>query len=120
MNKELVAENTLFLMKRLAISFDEAWDNHTSDNIKSIEDRAFGECTYLKKFFFPKNIEFIGDYCFENCRELSYLWIPDGVKIGEGAFSGCSGLKKVELPFSMKNLDLEYLGLQQDVVTYGN
>ena len=39
MNKELVAENTLFLMKRLAISFDEAWDNHTSDNIKSACDK---------------------------------------------------------------------------------
>lgn len=44
----------------------------------------------------------IGERCFENCKSLEHIEIPDTVeKIGELAFSGCSKLEDIAIPDSV-------------------
>jgi hypothetical protein len=44
-------------------------------------------------------LETIGDSMFENCVNLSYVFLPDTVsEIGESAFAGCRNLDSVEIP----------------------
>ena len=47
----------------------------------------------------------IGESAFENCRTLTEIVIPDGVRcIGMTAFTGCTGLTEVSIPGSVKRI----------------
>lgn len=47
----------------------------------------------------------IDNYAFSNCKKLTSVTIPDGVKaIGALAFNGCSSLTSVNIPDSVKNI----------------
>ena len=38
----------------------------------------------------PSGMSVIGDYAFEDCRNLKYVFIPESViDVGYGAFYGC-------------------------------
>lgn len=64
--------------------------NPDNDNLISIGDGAFSECSYLRKVTLPYNIEEIGSYAFYNCfrAEVSFQNTKKIKKIGENAFSG--------------------------------
>lgn len=53
----------------------------------------------------PSTVKTIGAYAFENSQNLTNVTIPDGVTtIGEGAFSGCTGINEYTIPNSVTNI----------------
>lgn len=80
-------------------------------NLRSIRDRAFERCTKLKHtgdadsgIKFGSKMVFIGTNAFCNSTSIEKLTFAetsahaDGLNIGDGAFTGCTSLKSVEIP----------------------
>ena len=66
------------------------------NDITSIADHAFENCTGLTSITIPNSVTSIGSYAFENCTGLTSITIPNSVtSIGSYAFDGCSGLTSV-------------------------
>lgn len=73
--------------------------------VKSIENEAFKDCTYLKSITIPNSIVFIGDSSFENCCSLSSFVIPENiVSIEDYSFKGCSSLSSMIIPETVKTI----------------
>ena len=51
----------------------------------------------LKTIAFPKTLEYIGDYAFNDCTSLTEVVIPGSVHIRVNAFRGCVNIKKVHI-----------------------
>lgn len=77
-----------------------------SNDIISIQRKAFYHCIALKEVSFSKNLVSIGDYAFSYCEELSQITFPDKLKsIGKWAFCGCESLQGVSFPQSLVELE---------------
>ena len=60
----------------------------------------------VKEYRIPDGVMKIGDKAFSECSGLTSVTIPEGVvKIGIWAFSGCSELTSVEIPESVTEID---------------
>ena len=56
----------------------------------------------------PEGIISIGDYAFENCKNLEHIVLPQSLKsIDRGAFRHCENLKSVVLPSTVTSLSVE-------------
>ena len=72
------------------------------DNVASIGNSAFMECTRLTSVTIPDSVTTIGEFAFYNCYSLTSVTIGDSVaSIGEHAFKFCSRLTSVTIPKSM-------------------
>ncbi|HRZ55537.1 MAG TPA: leucine-rich repeat domain-containing protein, partial [Candidatus Paceibacterota bacterium] len=72
------------------------------DNVSSIGEAAFHECTGLTSIIIPDSVTSIGDYAFSNCTSLTTVLIPDSVtRIGGFAFAGCTSLSSIRIPSSV-------------------
>ena len=66
-------------------------------NITRIDDTAFGRCP-ISEIDIPTSVTYIGVATFANCKNLTNIVIPNNVTdIGFNAFLGCSNLKTVTL-----------------------
>ena len=81
----------------------------------SIGGRAFYHCESLESVTVrkdseagasaPENAE-IGDEAFAECRKLTHMEVPDGVKtIGVRAFDLCQAMKTIEIPDSVEKIE---------------
>lgn len=71
--------------------------------VEWIGERAFANCSGLKKIALTKSVQQIGQAAFMNCRSLEEFKIPKGVeRIEAFTFSGCENLRDVEFPSSVK------------------
>ncbi|UKI12794.1 MAG: leucine-rich repeat domain-containing protein [Oscillospiraceae bacterium] len=53
----------------------------------------------MKEIILGENIRTIAENAFYNCSVLESVTLPDGVtSIGDSAFQGCRELKKVNIP----------------------
>lgn len=53
----------------------------------------------------PDSVTGIGNYAFDNCRNLTNITIPNSVtSIGYGAFDNCRNLTSITIPDSVKNI----------------
>ena len=52
-------------------------------NVKRIENGAFSVCKNLRRVELPKNLIYIGDYEFQFCEKLEYIYIPESVEYYE-------------------------------------
>lgn len=58
------------------------------------------EAPELKEEYMGQVIKGIGDYAFKNCTFITSINVPKSYfEIGYGAFSGCSGIQAMSLPF---------------------
>ena len=74
------------------------------DSVTTIGDDAFCYCRSLTSITIPDSVTTIGDYAFCYCRRLTSVIIPDSVTtIGERAFSGCSSLTKFNGKFASED-----------------
>ena len=63
-------------------------------------------CDSLAKIKLPSSLKEIGDSAFSRCG-LKYVDIPDSVnRIGAKAFEICTRLTAVDLPLSLKKIDM--------------
>lgn len=68
------------------------------NDITSIGDRAFRDCSSLTSVTIPEGVTSIGYDAFFECRGLTSVVIPSSVtSIGSLAFQGCSGLTSVKV-----------------------
>ncbi len=73
-----------------------------SENVNSIGDCAFFDCSKLAKINFTGSINSIGDDAFSFCNSLTKITLPNSVThIGFSAFSGCAKLKTIIIPESV-------------------
>lgn len=55
--------------------------------VKGIQSCAFRQYKYLVSVVIPESIEYIGDYAFHNCPNLTTISLPKhDIQIGEGVF----------------------------------
>ncbi|SDB48342.1 Cohesin domain-containing protein [Ruminococcaceae bacterium FB2012] len=72
------------------------------DTVTSIADFAFQYCINLRSLKLSKNLKTIGNYTFDYAAFES-LDLPNGLEnIGYSAFSGCTNLKEITIPESVK------------------
>ena len=101
------------------------------ENITTIGESAFSDCTGMKRLYLPDRLTTIGKEAFYGCSSLTSIDIPSGVKtisqrafaacesltdvefsnglttISDEAFSGCSSLESVDLPTSVTKIGRE-------------
>lgn len=72
------------------------------DNVTTIGDDAFRDCSSLTSIMIPNSITAIGKGALHGCSRLTSLVIPDSVtSIGDFAFSDCGSLKSIVIPDSV-------------------
>lgn len=70
-----------------------------------LEEGAFCQCPRVESVDMPKELQTIGDRCFESAGYLKKLDIPKGVTtIGERAFYNCRSLKSISFSAGIKYL----------------
>lgn len=75
------------------------------DGITQIGQSAF-EGSKVVKVIFPSTVTKIGDYAFNNCKELEYIELQNSVKsIGYCAFKNCKKLEGISLPDSLSTIN---------------
>lgn len=79
-----------------------------SENITTIGDCAFLDCTNLTSIIIPDSVTIIGYGAFAECTNLTSITIPDSVTtIGKMAFFGCSNTTSVVIPSSVTSIGLQ-------------
>lgn len=90
-------KNGLYIEDNVLVTCDERLkDVLIPNNVTSIAEQAFENCSSLTNITIPHNVTNIEDNAFYNCTGLTSITIPDSVEsIGKSAFSACSNLKSV-------------------------
>ena len=72
-----------------------------SDNLTRVGQESFSNCG-VKSITIPKNVKWIDDHAFANCKKLTSITIPNSVTgFGDYAFYKCSNLQKITIPDSI-------------------
>ena len=75
------------------------------NNLTSIGNGAFYNCSSLTSITIPNSVTSIGNSAFYYCRSLTSITIPDSVtSIGGEAFYNCSGLTSITIPNSVTSI----------------
>ena len=83
------------------------------NSVTSIGERAFYESS-LVKITIPNSVTDIGGSAFMSCTSLERITLPEGItslpatylyQEDSGFFSGCTALKEVQLPSTLKNIN---------------
>ena len=76
------------------------------NNVTSIGDSAFYECTGLTSITIPSSVTSIGNSAFSGCTGLTSITIPSSVtRIGRSTFYECTGLTSIMIPSSVTSID---------------
>ena len=75
------------------------------NSVSTIGNEAFNGCTGLTSITIPNSVKSIGDYAFYDCTSLTSITFPFGItSIGQYAFSRCTGLTSVTIPHSVTSI----------------
>ena len=75
------------------------------NGIVGIGGGTFMDCKYLTSVTLPSGLKSISYNLFNGCTNLKSVKIPDGVtKIEEGAFMNCSSLASINIPAGVKSI----------------
>ena len=75
------------------------------ENLKTLGNKAFYNCTSLESVTIPSQIDVIGQSCFEGCTSLKTVTFGDGLKtISQRAFYGCSSIEELVLPNKVRTI----------------
>ncbi len=73
--------------------------------VEIIPDRAFENCTALKKVHIPIGVKEIGSFAYAYCRKLKEIILPNSVKfIGYNAFWICESLEQIVIPENVREI----------------
>ena len=75
------------------------------NDLTSIGDYTFKDCSSLTSINIPENVTSIGDYTFYGCSSLNSINIPENMtSIGGWAFEGCSSLAEINIPTGITSI----------------
>lgn len=75
------------------------------NNLETIEQWAFENCSSLKELIIPDKVSSIGRYAFSGCESLNTLQLGNNLEsIGSYAFIGCQSLTKLVIPDNVKSI----------------
>ena len=98
----------LLYAHHLYLNGEEITDLVIPENVTSISNGAFWQCSGLTSISIPKSVTTIGDYAFAYCSGVISLTITHGMtSMGIGAFSNCTGLTSVTIPNSITSISSE-------------
>ncbi|MBQ3692613.1 MAG: leucine-rich repeat domain-containing protein, partial [Clostridia bacterium] len=76
-----------------------------NDGVTSIGDFAFEQCRNLTDITIPDSVTSIGQHVFGSCQSLTSITIPDSVtSLGEFTFQFCASLQSVTIPSSVASI----------------
>lgn len=97
------------------ISSEFSGDIEVPEGVEKISEKAFEDNTNVKSVSFPSSLREIDNHAFWGCKNLQKATFGEGVvRIGVEAFIG-TDLQKVELPQSLKEIDLTPFECKMDV-----
>jgi len=98
------SSNPLYYANHLYLNGKEVMDLIVPDEITSINDCAFINCS-LTSVIIPNSVTTIGNYAFSGCTGFTSLTIPNSVtSIGNYAFQFCTGLTSVTIGSSVTSI----------------
>jgi len=104
-NAILSSENYSLYCSMEGIFGDQVEEYVIGDNVLSIGNYAFNNCSGLTSITIPNSVTSIGDYAFWNCSGLKSATIPNSVtSIGQQAFYYCSGLTSITIGNSVTSI----------------
>ena len=81
------------------------------NNVISIGEQTFWECTSLNRISIPNGVISIGDYAFSGCSNLNNISIPQSVTfIGVWALQSCTSLSSISLSNNVTTIELGTFG----------
>ncbi len=97
LNSNTIVSNTYLSDSNIKSIFGGQVEEYIlGDEITSIGDYAFSDCSRLTSMTIPNSVTSIGDYAFSGCSGLTSITIPNSVtNIGNGAFNSCWDLTAV-------------------------
>jgi hypothetical protein len=75
-----------------------------SPYLSEICEDAFAGMDYVEKVTIPRSIIKICDRAFKGCTNLSDIFIPDVVELGNNVFEDCSSLEAIDLGLGLKKV----------------
>ena len=69
---------------------------------------TFAYCTNLKSIILPNGLMYIKEACFESCKSLTNISLPDSVISIDNAFGSCSSLVSITIPESVTSIGTFY------------
>ena len=66
--------------------------------VTAINARAFENCTELTAVFIPDNVTTIKSAVFKDCTSLISVTLPSAITSLQGLFQGCSSLTDITIP----------------------
>jgi hypothetical protein len=74
-------------------------------SVVSLEDYCFENCINMVYVYIPGTVSIIGANCFRGCINLNEVLISRGVKIlGEACFKGCKNLTHFKIPLTITHI----------------
>ena len=96
--KEIIIPESVYTIKNYAFKGTALKTLSMGENVVSIGDGSFMDCTSLESVVFDSSLTSIGRQAFANCSSIKGIKLPDSVeKIGDGVFSNCTQLVTVDL-----------------------
>lgn len=90
----------------IKLSLNQDGETYTVIGLNNLNVKALNILPYYKN----KAVTIIKEYAFRNCSKLYRVKIPDTVQIIErGAFSGCTALRELTIPFVGKSRKVDYV-----------
>ena len=85
--------------------FDKIKTVELPDTITEIGGSAFSG-TGIQEIMIPDHVKTIGDFAFDDCRQLKEVVVPEGVTtVGAMAFSECESLETLQLPSTLLTVE---------------
>ena len=91
--------NPLYNAHNLYLNGELLTDLTIPNNVTSIGDYAFINCTCLTSVIISNSVTSLGDFAFSGCSGLTSISIPNSeISIGYKAFNNCRGLTNITIP----------------------
>ena len=101
-----ITSNPMYYADNLYIKGDLVTDLVIPDNVTSIGNYTFYNCSGFTSVTISDSVTSIGNQAFYNCSGLTSIAIPSSVtSIGSNAFCGCTSLISITIPFVGSNAD---------------
>ena len=105
--------NPLTYAQHLYIGKTEVTDLVIPDNVTSIGEKAFYNCSSLKSITIPDSVKKIGDSAFSKCSSLASVTFGENSRltsINYAAFYSCKSLTSVTIPASVTTIGADAFG----------